>query len=444
MAQPAKAQDRVNDFVIKLANVNGTGSASANTLLMKSIFRMGVPVMGKNYFPSNIQGLPTWYEIRVTKHGYVARSGRVDLMVAMNAETYHKDVREVSPGGFLIYDSTWPRATVLQPRGHRHPRRAVREDLQRELRRRAQPHPDEEHHVRGRARGAARDRRRGDPPAAHRELLEEARAGGRQHEGGAARLRLREGAPALPAAAAHRAHERDRGPRDDRRQHRGRPRRGVRGRDRRPVVPDHAVHVADGRVQELLLEAARRSRDRQGQLRGDPGRGRALGDRHGARRQLERRARVHRHQRPGHLADERVHRPRLLRRDPGGDLRRPARGPLDRHADAHAAVRHHALRLRLARRHEARAAVPVEPGRVLLHDGAGVRPRRAPADPGVRDVGPRHRHERLDVPRAQVGRQLSARPRQGADARRRSRRCRSSTATSTRTTTASRTGRSRA
>ena len=107
---PQATQDRVNDFVIKLANVNGTGSASANTLLMKSIFRMGVPVMGKNHFPSNIQGLPTWYEIRVTKDGYVARSGRVDLMVAMNAETYQKDVREVSPGGYLIYDSTWPRS----------------------------------------------------------------------------------------------------------------------------------------------------------------------------------------------------------------------------------------------------------------------------------------------------------------------------------------------
>ena len=113
MAQPAKPQDRVNDFVIKLANVNGTGSASANTLIMKAIFRMGVPVMGKNYFPSNIQGLPTWYEIRITKDGYVARSGRVDLMVAMNAETYAKDVREVSPGGYLIYDSTWPRSTLL-------------------------------------------------------------------------------------------------------------------------------------------------------------------------------------------------------------------------------------------------------------------------------------------------------------------------------------------
>src|SRR3977135_1083507 len=98
---------RVNDFAIKIATVNGTGSASANTLLMKSIFPSGTPVMGKNYFPSNIQGLPTWYEIRVTKDGYVARSGRVDIMVAMNAETYARDVKELVPGGYLVYDSTW-------------------------------------------------------------------------------------------------------------------------------------------------------------------------------------------------------------------------------------------------------------------------------------------------------------------------------------------------
>lgn len=96
----------VNDFVIKIANVNGTGSASANGLLMKSIFRMGVPVVGKNFFPSNIQGLPTWYEIRVSKDGYRARSGRVDIMVAMNAETYVDDLAEIGSGGFLIYDTT--------------------------------------------------------------------------------------------------------------------------------------------------------------------------------------------------------------------------------------------------------------------------------------------------------------------------------------------------
>jgi len=103
----------VNDFVLKFANVNGTGSASANGLIMKSIFRMGVPVVGKNFFPSNIQGLPTWYEIRVTGEGWIARSGRVDLMVAMNAETYARDIAEVSPGGYLLYDSSWPRPALL-------------------------------------------------------------------------------------------------------------------------------------------------------------------------------------------------------------------------------------------------------------------------------------------------------------------------------------------
>jgi len=108
------APERVNDFVVKFANVNGTGSASANTLLMRAIFRMGVPVTGKNYFPSNIQGLPTWYEIRVTRQGYAARAGHVDIMVAMNAETYSKDIREVASGGYLIYDATWPRNALLQ------------------------------------------------------------------------------------------------------------------------------------------------------------------------------------------------------------------------------------------------------------------------------------------------------------------------------------------
>jgi 2-oxoglutarate ferredoxin oxidoreductase subunit alpha len=103
----------INDVVIKIATVNGTGSASANGLLRKAIFRMGVPVVGKNYFPSNIQGLPTWYEIRVTGDGYRCRSDRVDIMVAMNAQTYAKDLADVEPGGCLIYDSTWPRSALL-------------------------------------------------------------------------------------------------------------------------------------------------------------------------------------------------------------------------------------------------------------------------------------------------------------------------------------------
>ncbi len=101
-------RSRVNDFAIKLANVNGTGSASANSLIMQAIFRMGVPVAGKNLFPSNIQGLPTWYEIRVSRQGYSARALDYDLMVAMNSQTYKRDVDEVRTGGHLLYDSSWP------------------------------------------------------------------------------------------------------------------------------------------------------------------------------------------------------------------------------------------------------------------------------------------------------------------------------------------------
>ncbi len=103
----------VNEVTIKIGTVNGTGSASANGLLMKAIFRMGIPVVGKNYFPSNIQGLPTWYEIRVTGDGHMARTERVDLVIAMNVQTYEEDMAAVCPGGWLIYDSTWPRSRLL-------------------------------------------------------------------------------------------------------------------------------------------------------------------------------------------------------------------------------------------------------------------------------------------------------------------------------------------
>jgi 2-oxoglutarate ferredoxin oxidoreductase subunit alpha len=108
VTEKAKTRNQVNDFSIKLANVNGTGSASANSLLVQAIFRMGIPVSGKNLFPSNIQGLPTWYEIRVNASGYTARALDYDLMVAMNAQTYAEDIADVHPGGFVLYDSSWP------------------------------------------------------------------------------------------------------------------------------------------------------------------------------------------------------------------------------------------------------------------------------------------------------------------------------------------------
>ncbi|HEX7130414.1 MAG TPA: 2-oxoacid:acceptor oxidoreductase subunit alpha, partial [Rhodanobacteraceae bacterium] len=97
-----------NDFVVKFANVNGSGSASANELFAKSILRMGVPVSPRNIFPSNIQGLPTWYEVRVSERGWLGRRGGTDLMVAMNPQTWDADVAEIEPGGYLFYDNTKP------------------------------------------------------------------------------------------------------------------------------------------------------------------------------------------------------------------------------------------------------------------------------------------------------------------------------------------------
>ena len=103
-----KAIQSVNAFVVKFANVNGSGSASANELFAKSFLRMGIPVSPRNIFPSNIQGLPTWYEVRVTEKGHLGRRGGVDLMVAMNPQTWAEDVKEIDPGGYLFYDNTKP------------------------------------------------------------------------------------------------------------------------------------------------------------------------------------------------------------------------------------------------------------------------------------------------------------------------------------------------
>ena len=110
--------ESVNDFVIKFANVNGSGSASANEIFAKAILRMGVPVSPRNIFPSNIQGLPTWYEVRVCERGWLGRRGGIDMMVAMNPQTWAQDLAEIEPGGYLFYDSTRPL-----------PKSAFREDI---------------------------------------------------------------------------------------------------------------------------------------------------------------------------------------------------------------------------------------------------------------------------------------------------------------------------
>lgn len=103
-----KKLQSVNDFVIKFANVNGTGSASANNMFAKALFRMGLPVSPKNIFPSNIQGLPTWYEVRVSEKGYLGRRGGIDIALSVNPQSMAQDIQEVEPGGYFIYDDTKP------------------------------------------------------------------------------------------------------------------------------------------------------------------------------------------------------------------------------------------------------------------------------------------------------------------------------------------------
>src|SRR5512138_3115508 len=103
--QPARASSRVvNDFSIQVATVNGSGSQTANLVLLRSLFRMGVPVSGKNLFPSNIAGLPTWFTIRASKHGYIGRKKEIDLLIAMNPETAREDVLALNAGAAVVFD----------------------------------------------------------------------------------------------------------------------------------------------------------------------------------------------------------------------------------------------------------------------------------------------------------------------------------------------------
>ncbi len=332
---------RINDFAFKLANVNGTGSASANGLLMQAIFRMGIPVSGKNLFPSNIQGLPTWYEIRVNKDGHTARTSVYDLMVAMNAETYARDVEEVRSGGYVLYDSIVAAPALAVPRGRHHPRRALRRALQRRLQRVARAHADEEHLLRGHARRAARDRHGGRLRHAQGEVRPEARADGVEQEGHPPRLRLRQEALRVPAALPAGEDGRDQGLHPHRRQHRHRarlsstraPRSPPGTRSRRPracstrspaSARKYRTDKATGKRRYAILQAE----DELAAI------GMVIGAGwNGARV-------VHVDLGPRHLADERAHRARLLRRDPRGDRRRAARRAVHRHAHPHAAGRH--------------------------------------------------------------------------------------------------------
>ena len=325
----------VNDFSIQVATVNGSGSQTANLVLLRSIFRMGIPVSGKNLFPSNIAGLPTWYTIRANRDGYIARKQEIDFLVAMNAQTAQEDVVSLGPGAAVVYDEPLNLATL-------------RDDLT------FYPVPFDKL-VAGVCRDAklrrlvrnmiydgvlaslleidraemerALEKQLGRKPKAvalNREALDVGFAYAEQHfekrdpylvepmDATAGQVLIDGNAAAAIGG-------------DDGRSH------------RRHLVPDHAVVLVVRDPHRLSPAASHRQGHRQGNLRRGAGRGRDCRHRHGDRGRLGGRAQHDVHFRTGRLADERVRGARALCGGPGGHLRRAARGAVDGAPDPHGA-----------------------------------------------------------------------------------------------------------
>ena len=254
--------EAVNDFVIKFANVNGSGSASANELFARSLLRMGVPVSPRNIFPSNIQGLPTWYEVRVSERGYLGAARRRrpdgrDEPADLGQGPRRDRARRLPALRQLQAD-----AGVEVPRRHPRPRRAAHRPVRDALHRSARAPAAQEHRLRRRARGDARRRARGDRDAARRAVQ------GQDQAAPAEPRRLHDGPAPRQRVLRRRARPADRAPRRGRQAHlhRRQRRRGARLRLRRRdglrLVSDHAELVARRGVPEVLREAARRQGDR--------------------------------------------------------------------------------------------------------------------------------------------------------------------------------------
>ena len=383
----------INDFVVKFANVNGSGSASANLLFAKSITRMGVPVATRNIFPSNIQGLPTWYEVRVSGKGYRGRRGGVDLMVPMNPQTWDHDIAEIEPGGYVFYDSTRP-----IPQSKFRPdinvigmplteivNAAYTDSRQRQLFKNI---------IYVGALSALLDI---DPKAVEERIAEQFKGKDKLIKPNFDALHMGrdyalthlkcplgirvERADAVGdkifidgnnAAALGAVYG------------------GATFAAWYPITPSSSLAEA---FPAPLPALSRRQGDRQTPFRHRAGRGRTRLDRHGDRRGVERIARLHDDLRPRHFADAGISRARLFRRDSGGAVRRAARRAVDRHADADAAGRSALLRLCQPRRHQARHAVPAGPEGSVRDGRAGFRSRRPFADADLRHARSRYRHE---------------------------------------------------
>jgi hypothetical protein len=339
-------------------------SCSRNALL-----RMGVPVASRNIFPSNIQGLPTWYEVRVSGANWLGRRGGVDLMVAMNPQTWDKDVASIDPGGYLLYDSTKP----LPPSKFRDDINSIGVPLT-DICNRTYTDPRQRQLFKNiiyvgalasllSARTQGRRRRDcGAVPGqgkAHRAEREGVPAGlrlrGGEHLAGACGLKVERATWSATASSSAATMRRRLGCVYG----------GATVAAWYPITPSTSLAEAFG----ALPRIPRRSRNEREQIRHRAGGRRDRRHRHGDRRRLERRARLHGHVGPRHFADAGILRARLFRGNSRRHLRHPARRAFHRHADAHAAIRHPALRLCEPWRHQACAAVPQGPGR-------GVRPSR--------------------------------------------------------------------
>ena len=405
----------VNDFVVRFANVNGSGSASANELFARSVLRMGVPVSARNIFPSNIQGLPTWYEVRISEAGHLGARGGLDLMVAMNPQTWDKDVAGIDPGGYLFYDSTKPM-----------PASKFRDDIT----------------VLGVPLTAICNREYSDPR--QRQLFKNI-----IYLGALSALLDIDTAVIVKLFGEQ-----------------------FKGKEKLIGANVHALHLGRDWVTMNMENPCglkvRRSDKVGDRIYIDGNAAAALGAVYGGATVCA----WYPLTPSSSLADAFTSYCAKLRTDPDDKKKKYAiiqgedeiasigivigagwngaraftatsgpgislmqefvglgyfaeipavifdvqrAGPSHRHADPQPAVRRAQLRLCVPRRHQARGAVPGESRRDLRVRGAGLRPRRPAADAGVRAARSRDRHEPASVRAAQMGRQAQIRPRQGDD-----------------------------
>ena len=199
----------VNDMSIQVATVNGSGSQSSNTVLLRAIFQMGVPISGKNLFPSNIAGLPTWYTIRANKDGYIGRKKEIDFLVAMNAETAQDDVMSLAAGASVLYDEPLGARQIAQRFDFL--LGSLRQAGGGGLSRGQAAQAGKEHGVRGRGRSTARDRDGRSGEGHPQAVCDQSESCQPESGGGAGGIRLREDESAEARSPLHRAYERDRG-----------------------------------------------------------------------------------------------------------------------------------------------------------------------------------------------------------------------------------------